>query len=67
MAVEFAVRRRRNVRVDQLIKDLKMLPPNAIVRARIYGSIKTRTIIHGPTERDGTVELILDRNDRKPR
>jgi hypothetical protein len=53
------------VTVDQLIKDLKTLPPNAIVWARIYGSMKPRTIIHGPTERDGAVELILDRDDRK--
>ena len=53
--------------VDQLIRDLKTLPPNAVVRARIYGSMKPRTIIHGPVEHDGTVELILDRDDRKPR
>jgi len=56
------------VTVDQLIRDLKMLPPSAIVRARIYGSMKPRTIIHGPVQVDGrTVELILDRDDRKPR
>jgi hypothetical protein len=55
------------VTVDQLIRDLKTLPPNAIVQARIYGSLKPRTIIHGPVERDGTVELILDRDDRKTR
>jgi hypothetical protein len=53
--------------VDQLIRDLKNLPPNAIVRTRIYGSTKYRPIIHGPVECDGAVELILDRDDRKPR
>lgn len=53
--------------VDQLIKDLKMMPPSAIVQARVYGSMKPRTIIHGPVEHDGAVELILDRDDRKPR
>lgn len=51
--------------VDQLIRDLKVRPPNAIVRARIYGSMKPRTIIHGPVQHDGIVELILDRDDRK--
>ena len=53
--------------VDQLIRDLKMLPPNAVVQGRIYGSMKPRIIIHGPVQRDGKVELILDRDDRKPR
>jgi hypothetical protein len=53
------------VTVDQLIRDLKHMPPNAPVRARIYGSLKPRTIIHGPVQCDGSVELILDRGDRK--
>jgi hypothetical protein len=51
--------------VDQLIRDLKMLPPNAPVIARVYGSMKPRTIIHGPVQHDGKVELILDRDDRR--
>jgi hypothetical protein len=56
------------VTVDQLIRDLKMLPPNAPVLARIYGSLKPRTIIHGPVQNNGKVELILDRDDgRKSR
>ena len=53
--------------VGQLIRDLKMLPPNLPVRARIYGSIKSRPIIHCPVHHDDEVELILDRDDRKPR
>jgi hypothetical protein len=53
--------------VEQLIRDLKIMPPTAVVRARIYGSMKPRTIIHGPVQNDGVVELILDRDDRKPR
>jgi hypothetical protein len=53
--------------VEQLIRDFKTMPPGAIVRARIYGSMKPRTIIHGPMERDGIVELILDRDDREKR
>jgi hypothetical protein len=61
--------------VEQLIKDLKMLPSDAVVKARVYGSNKSRTIIHGPvmTERFTrdlryeVVELILDRGDRKKR
>jgi len=53
--------------VEQLIRDLKTMPPTAIVRARIYGSMKPRTIIHGPTFSNGTVELILDRDDREVR
>jgi hypothetical protein len=52
--------------VDQLIRDLKTLPANAIVRVRIYGSMKSRPIIHGPVRGDNgaVVELILDRDDR---
>lgn len=52
--------------VEQLIRDLKTLPLNADVRVRIYGSMKSRTIIHGPVrgENGAVVELILDRDDR---
>ena len=51
--------------VDQLIRDLKMLPANAVVQVRIYGTDKSRSIIHGPyLAKKGVIELILDRDDR---
>jgi len=57
--------------VDQLRRDLALFADSAIVCGRIYGSMKPRTIIHGPVSRfDGgkeTVELILDRDDRPKR